>query len=272
LLFSDKVSAIMITMLVEAGGGYMPICYGESLVGTSGINGDMFYISPDKTTLVLSDGASGAGKMGKVVMSECCVRNIKESPFCLSNLSAKEYIENMVWRINNELIYISQKSKTLTFGTLDICVIDNNVATIATIGDSPAYIIHDNTVKRVAKPVKRYKTIVDFGLLTEEQIEEYIGRLPDCMWSLFDIFIPMVVPAYAVEEIEMKDGDIVVMCSDGVSDYVKPEELMEIVNSDNLEESVKYIVNLAKDRSISERNKVQYDDITIVIYKHQIKI
>lgn len=246
----------------------MPISCGNSLVGTSGINGDMFYISPDNTTLVLSDGASGAGSEGKVVMSGCCVGKIKENPYTSSKLSPKEYLDQMIWKINNELIEISQRSRSMTFGTLVVCVIDNDVATIAAIGDSPAFIIHNRTVKRVAKPIKSYKNIVDFGLLTEEQIEEHIVKLPGCMWSLFDVFIPMIVPTYAMEEIEMKDGDIIVLCSDGVSDYVKPEELMEIINPDNLEESTEYIVNLAKSRAISERNMVQYDDITIVIYKH----
>ena len=61
---------------------------------------------------------------------------------------------------------------------------------------------------------------------------------------------------------------MLLLCSDGVSDYVKPEELMEIVNPDNLEESVKYIVNLAKTGRSVKETRSQYDDITIMIYKH----
>lgn len=89
----------------------MSISCGNSLVGTSGINGDMFYISPDNTTLVLSDGASGAGGEGKVVMSGCCVGNIKENPYTSSKLSPKEYLDQMIWKINNELIEISKKQE-----------------------------------------------------------------------------------------------------------------------------------------------------------------
>ena len=42
----------------------MAKCFGKSIVGTSGVNGDAFYISSDKSTIVLADGASGAGADG----------------------------------------------------------------------------------------------------------------------------------------------------------------------------------------------------------------
>lgn len=246
----------------------MSKCFGSSLVGTSGINGDMFYISPDYTTLLLADGASGAGSEGKVVMSKCCVRNIEENPFCSSGLSPKSYMEQMIWKINNDLIEISQKSKAYTFGTLVICVIHNNIATFASVGDSPAYIIHDITIERVAKTKRTYQNLIDMGLFTEEQAEEYIHQLPEHMWSMFDRFIPMVVPVYSIEEIEIESGDIIAICCDGVSDYLKPEEIKQLIRPDRLMESVNAIISVAKYNSIKERNKNQYDDITIILYRH----
>ena len=59
----------------------MSMCYGNSLVGTSGVNGDSFYISPDNTVFMLSDGASGAGLEGKVIMSQLCTETVKNNPF-----------------------------------------------------------------------------------------------------------------------------------------------------------------------------------------------
>ncbi len=59
----------------------MPLCYGNSHMGTSGINGDSFYISPDNTVFMLSDGASGAGSEGKVIMSRTCAETVKNTPF-----------------------------------------------------------------------------------------------------------------------------------------------------------------------------------------------
>jgi serine/threonine protein phosphatase PrpC len=238
------------------------------MVGTSGVNGDVFFIFSDNTTIMLSDGASGAGKEGKVVMSRQCAKTIEENPFIESGLSSKEYLDKVIWKINNDLIEISQRSKTYTFGTLVICVIQNNIATIASIGDSPAYLIHKNNVKRVAKTTKTYQNLIDMGVLTEEQAEEYVRKLHGYMHSMFDRFIPMVVPVYSLEEVELTSRDMVVLCCDGISDYVKPEEIAKNIKSDNLTDSVNLIIDIAKNRSIEENKRKQYDDITMVVYCH----
>jgi len=246
----------------------MAVCFGDSIVGTSGINGDAFYISPDKTTLLLADGASGAGSEGKVNMSKCCIRNIEAEPFIQSGLKPSEYIDKLIWKINGDLIEISQRNKKYTFGTLVICVIDGDRACFAAIGDSPAYLIHGDNIKQVAKTRKTYQNLIDSGLYKEENLEWHIRRLPEHMWSMFDRFIPMVVPTYSYEEIDIDRGDFIVICCDGVSDNLKPEEIHQLIEPDDLKESVKTIIKNAKDNSIKARNKEQYDDITVILYRH----
>lgn len=244
----------------------MGTCYGHSQVGTSGINGDMFFISPDNTTLLLSDGASGAGKSGKVVMSNHCAQTIQAHPFSTSGLTPREYLDKMIWKINNDLIDISQKSKVYTFGTLVICVVHQHRATIASVGDSPAYLISQQGIQRVAQTHKTYQNLVDFGLLTAAQAEENVQKLHPYMHSMFDVFLPMVVPVYAVEAVDIAAGDMIVLCCDGVSDHVKPKEIMEMLNRDNLHSGMETIFSTAKARAIADKNAHQYDDITMVVY------
>ena len=216
----------------------------------------------------MSDGASGAGREGKVMMSKCCVENIENNPFLNSNLTAKEYLDKMIWKINNDLIKISQESNNYIFGTLIICIIYDDVVTLASVGDSPAYFIRDNNIKRIVKPKKTYQSLIDMGLFTEEQLEEYIHKLPEHMWSMFDRFIPSVVPSYSIEEYVISSGDIIVLCCDGVSDYVNENELIKLIDHTNISNSVNDIIDIAKQNSIKERNKNQYDDITLIIYQH----
>jgi len=246
----------------------MAKCFGKSIVGTSGVNGDAFYISSDKSTIVLADGASGAGTDGKVIMSKCCVENIEAFPFSKSNLSPKEYIEKIIWKINNDLIQHSQKQNKYIFGTLVICIISNNVATFASMGDSPAFLIKEGKIKRVSKTKKTYDNLIQMGIFTEKQLEEYVHRLPEHMWSMFDTFIPMVVPKYSLEEYSLNKGDMIVICCDGVSDYLSDDELLELVNRQDLPESVNAIISKSKENAIEERNRNQYDDITVVLYNH----
>lgn len=245
----------------------MALCVGYSMVGTSGINGDAYYISPDKTTFLLADGASGAGSEGKVLMSKLCVEVVKNNPFFLSELSPKEYLVKLIWEINNRLIAVSQEQKHYIFGTIIIGVVKEHVGTIIAIGDSPAFWIHDNTITRVAKTKKTYYNLVEMGLYSEQQLEQAVHGLPEHMWSMFDRFIPMVVPTYTVEEIGLEKNDMIIFCSDGVSDYVQLEEIKDVVSGEDVSESIQTVINTARENSIRERNCVRYDDLTMVVYR-----
>ncbi len=244
----------------------MSISHGNSLVGTSGVNGDSFYISPDNTVFMLSDGASGAGKEGKVIMSKLCTETVKNNPFSSSGLSARDYLDKMIWQINNKLIEVSQSRKSLVFGTLVICVVCGDTAVIAAAGDSPAYFIRNNNAVRIAKSKKTYQNLIDLGFFSEEQLEEAVHRLPEHMWSMFDTFIPSVVPAYSYEEIKLEKGDIIVLCCDGISDNISHEFIGENIYTDNLSESVDTLINSAKEKSL--KAKGYSDDLTMVVYCH----
>lgn len=244
----------------------MSICYGNSLVGTSGVNGDAFYISPDNTVFMLSDGASGAGTEGKVIMSKLCTETVKNNSISSSGLSAMDYLDKMIWQINNKLIEVSQSRKSLVFGTLVICVVCGDTAFIAAAGDSPAYFIRNNNAVRIAKSKKTYQNLIDLGFFSEEQLEEAVHRLPEHMWSMFDTFIPSVVPAYSYEEIKLEKGDIIVLCCDGISDNISHEFIEENIDTDNLSESVDTLINSAKEKSL--KAKGYSDDLTMVVYCH----
>lgn len=244
----------------------MSLCYGNSLVGTSGINGDAFYISPDNTVFMLSDGASGAGPEGKVIMSRTCAETVKNNLFSSSGLSAKDYLDKMIWQINNKLIELSQNRKSLVFGTLVICAVCGDTAHIAAAGDSPAYFIRNNSVSRAAKPKKKYQNLIDLGFFSEEQLEEAVYKLPEHMWSMFDTFIPTVVPIYSYEEIQLSEGDVIVLCCDGVSDCLNPEFIGENIAADNFTQSVDMLINTAKERSLGEKGYCA--DLTMVAYCH----
>jgi len=97
-------------------------------------------------------------------------------------------------------------------------------------------------VSRIAKTHKTYQNLIDMGILTEEQAEEYVKKLHDYMHSMFDRFLPMVVPIYSLEEVELANGDMIVLCCDGVSDHVKPEEIKEMLTPSDFGNGVNIIL------------------------------
>ena len=245
------------------GGEMMNITvYGNTLTGSSGVNGDNFYISPDKQLFVLADGASGAGKNGKVIMSSTCVDIARQFSFVSSGLSPREYIALLFHKINQALIEISQKERTLCYGTIIIAFIYCDELWVTTYGDSPAYLMKDNKIKRIARNRKRYEDMIEDGYITREQYEGYIKNMHERMWSAFDRFIPEIVPNKVIERYVLSPGDMLIACSDGLSDWIEPEQMFERIGKQKIDTAVDELITSARDIALSKQN--YYDDISAI--------
>lgn len=162
--------------------------YASSLTGSTGVNGDVFYVSPDKKVFLLADGASGAGEHGKVLMGKTCIEIVNSFDFKKSGLDAKAYIDCLFKKINQRLIELSQQYNNLISGTIILAVFDKNLLTVTTFGDSPAYLYHQSSIIRVAKNKKRYENMVDRGYITRDEYDDYINQMHPMMKSCFDFF------------------------------------------------------------------------------------
>lgn len=78
----------------------------------------------------------------------------------------------------------------------------------------------------------------------------------------------MIVPVYVIEEIRLNKKDMIIFCSDGISGYMQPDDLKNTLREENLLESMKTVINTAKENSIRERKCVRYDDLTLLVYMH----
>lgn len=234
----------------------------NTLVGSTGINGDVSYISPDKKVFLLADGASGAGESGKVLMGQICIDIVKKFDYVASKLNAKEYIDELFWKINNELIKISQQYRKLVYGTLNIAIFDKGILTVSTIGDSPAFYHNGGNSVRIAKCQKRYEWMIDSGYITREQYNGYIEQMHDMMWGCFDMFIPTVVLNNIIEQYKVKINDTFVFCSDGLGDWITKERIFHVLNEYKLDYGIDQLIYEAKENSL--RKNLYFDDITVL--------
>lgn len=238
---------------------------GKTITGSSGVNADVFYISEDKKVFLLADGASGAGTEGKVLMGKICIETLKNFSFTSSNLEPKEYVKNLISKINKRLIEVSQEYNKLVFGTIIIAVVNGGKLTITALGDSPAYYFNGENIERLAKNPKKYEWMIDEGFITKEEYEGYIAKLHPMMWSSFECFIPMIVPNNIIETVDIKQGQVVILCCDGVSDWVRADEMVQEVKDKGLGVALDNIVDMAKERALNENS--YFDDLTILVIK-----
>ena len=127
---------------------------------------------------------------------------------------------------------------------------------LAQVGDSRAYVVRHSLAVQLTKDQSLTQRLVDAGELTEEEAEASVRR---------NIILQALGPdpkiAVDLTTQELRRGDTLVLCSDGLSGQVKREEIAEMVNREsNLEMLGTQLIDLANERGGP-------DNITVVIAK-----
>ncbi|CDE91012.1 MAG: Stp1/IreP family PP2C-type Ser/Thr phosphatase [Clostridia bacterium] len=227
-------------------------------------NEDYFYISNslDEVQLyLLADGMGGYN--GGEIASKLAVQ------------TAKNYIENNFKDIEkdkdsiiqllgssmeyaNMVVYEKSKETPELQGmgtTLEICLIYNNKAYIGHVGDSRIYRVRKQFIRKLTQDHSYVQKLVKEGTITKEQAEHH----PQKNMLMKALGCNAFVEPDVMVKGFLKD-DIIIMCSDGLSNLVDQETIYEMA-SKNIEQGTKDLVQLAKDRG-------GYDNITVVIIKN----
>lgn len=190
---------------------------------------------------VVCDGMGGhaAGE----VAAEQGVRTIRDVYFASKGQDVITSIAQAV-KAANDAIYSLARSHSEYSGMGTTCVtlvIVGGRAYIVNIGDSRAYIIRNGQMRQVTQDHSWVAEQVRIGLLTEEQarvhahrnvITRSLGTQPNITADLF------------VET--LRDGDRVMLCSDGLHGYVEEAAItQEVVTQPSPEQAVRNLIDMA---------------------------
>ena len=236
------------------------------------INQDCYYISDEKDNLklyVIADGMGGYS--GGEVASNLAVLTIKK--YLEEKIKDKKNIEEeKVIKILKESFEIAhsviwekaQKEKDLEeMGTtLDVCLIYNNKVYIAHIGDSRVYKINiykNNTgIEQLTVDHSYVQKLLKEGSITKE--EAYNHPRKNMLMKALGGSDKLEEPDILV--IELNECDILMMCTDGLTNMLRDNEILEIVSKD---------INLANKNLIQAANdKGGLDNITVIIINTKI--
>jgi serine/threonine protein phosphatase PrpC len=144
----------------------------------------------------------------------------------------------------NTLVYKGADDAQKGMGSTCIAaVVQGSAAYIANVGDSRAYIVRDGEVRQISRDHSWVEEQVHAGIITEEQARTHAQRnvITRCLGSQEDVEVDLFI-----EPVQM--GDILVLCTDGLSSLVRNEELREVVETYSSEESVERLIAQAKER------------------------
>ncbi|MCC7367733.1 MAG: Stp1/IreP family PP2C-type Ser/Thr phosphatase [Chloroflexi bacterium] len=215
-------------------------------------------ISPDDGGLVLVVADGMGGHLAGEVASEMAVETLTRELASLGDDptgALKAAIERANYEIWRAAEADPQKQGMGT--TIVAAVILNGTAYLANAGDSPAYLVRARAAEQVTDDHGLVAEQVRAGLITEEDAEHHPFRhmLTRCL----GVDEHVEVQTYGPRALE--PGDVLLLCSDGLTEHVKRSEVGELAGQDHgisPEDIARTLIHLANERG-------GHDNITVVV-------
>ena len=197
-------------------------------------------VGPLPNLLVVADGMGGhkAGDFASKYTVETLKKELKKRETAKPEEVFKEIIEV----VNHKLIEAARENVRLEgMGTtLVAATVIGNTLYFANVGDSRLYLINDS-IKQISKDHSLVEEMVRLGGIKAEEAKNH----PDKNIITRAIGVKDGVEA-DFYEYRVKRGDVIVMCTDGLSNMVEDEDIFGIVKgSRDIVEAVHALIEMA---------------------------
>lgn len=231
-------------------------------------NEDTLYLDDDLGLYIVADGMGGhlAGEVASKLVVET-IRDyltrfkerddVEELEDTDANLSkeANRLISGV--KLANRGVYQVAKNNESYHGmgsTVSAVYFTNDTVISANVGDSPVYLVQKGKIKLLS--------------VIHNVLAEQTAKNPEAAKLLGAEFRHILTRAIGADEtvspdiyeIEFFDGDVITISSDGLSDKVSPDEILNIVKGETPEIACQTLVDLANMRGGD-------DNITVIVLK-----
>lgn len=204
--------------------------------------------------MIVSDGMGGAAA-GEIA-SEMAVTSIRESLVEMTPSmeisdrlrTAAEIANERIWNRSQEDPELSGMGATLT-----AVLVQGTTAYIAQVGDSRAYLMRRGQIKQLTKDQSLAQMLVDSGAIKPDQMDTVPQNV------IMQAMGTQPAVKVAMSAVELCKNDCLVICSDGLSNKVPPNDLREMIQDlEDLTEACRLLIDKANERGGE-------DNITVVI-------
>lgn len=211
--------------------------------------------------LMVADGMGGhqAGEVASKMASEIISREYFEQ----TNGTVEKNLAAAFIQANKKIFEKSTSSQTHKgMGTTCtvLVVIDQDIY-FAHVGDSRAYIVKGDSIMQITTDQTYVQELVNSGEITAAEAAVHPKRnvLTNAMGTKPDMKVDTGKYKYRFE-----NNDRLLLCSDGLYDYLNQEELKEILLQNSLKAAADKMIQEAKTRG-------GHDNITVVIAGRAVK-
>jgi serine/threonine protein phosphatase PrpC len=210
--------------------------------------------------IAVTDGMGGAlaGEVASRLAVECVrdrMLELQASP----TYSKFPFPERLRLSIELANLYVYQMSaKRAEYSgmgaTFTAVGLSGTTAYFGQVGDSRAYLIRDGRIQQITRDQSLVGQLVEAGHLTEEEAERHSYRnvILQALGASPNLNV-------VIDGLEIRNMDTFALCSDGLSNKVRPDEIKAIIDhSGSLKEACESLISLANERGGE-------DNITVMI-------
>lgn len=216
-------------------------------------------LSDDSYWIVLCDGMGGVAEGGRAsrMAGEFMQREIEQKvPDLLTPQAIKEFLLQSARRCNDLIYQASHESGTskITMGTTIVAaIVRDGLAQLIHAGDSRAYIVQRTGIKQLTKDHSIVQELLDSGRITAEQAANHPNK--NIITSALGVDTETRID---YDEHKFTKGDVLILCSDGLSNMLSDARLYEIVTDNEFYRIADKLVQSAVQAG-------GYDNITAVV-------
>lgn len=219
---------------------------------------------------VVADGIGGhrAGEVAAELAVNYISQGVAESNARKPLKTLQDAIEDASQAIG---AHSADKAEQEGMGSTCACawVIGNQLYT-AHVGDSRMYLMRKGKIKRITKDHTWVQEAMEKGIITPEQVRDhpnvhvirrYLGslELPNVDFRMWLDGTETDDEAKANQGFELEPADIILLCSDGLTDLVWDDEILKLIRAKkDLAVAAESLVNTANERG-------GHDNITVIL-------
>ncbi len=218
----------------------------------------------DGTVWALVCDGMGGTQGGKIASGVAC--EYMERAFCenIDNLTSPTKIKKFLYNVTdiaNSAIYKKSEEDENMYGmgtTLVCTVIRNNLAQFVHVGDSRAYLYTNGCLIQLTKDHSMVQELLAQGRITIEQANCHPNK--NLITRALGVSNDVVVD---YGECAVKPGDMILLCTDGLTNFVSDEEITKILSRSKFDEAADKLISRALESE-------GLDNITVLLVAAQL--
>ena len=212
--------------------------------------------SGTQALLAVADGMGGhqAGEVASAMAIRGLVSKLSAGGGTPSTGGPAPVLQRTISDLNAEIHAAAGRPETRGMGTtLTAAVIIGDALTLGHVGDSRAYLLRDGALQQLTKDHSWVAEQVARGAITPEEAEEHPQR--NILTRALGVEPRVQADATTIQ---LKAGDLLMLCSDGLHGLVKDEEIGKVLGAQDPGPASREMVDLANARGGP-------DNITVVV-------